>query len=170
MMRANARSKGFSLIEALIALLLICVGILGMVALQGKAIPYTQDSTQRNNAAMLASELVEILRSDPSNVSAYLKKSGVAFPDAPSSCVPLPTAAASRMGCWAARVANTLPGTTAALLKSGFYVCKSVTPKTPGNCTTGSAVEIQLSWTVKAGECMDASSGTTCTYSLRTEL
>lgn len=169
-MTGKAQCQGFSLIEALIALLLICVGVLGMVALQGKAIPYTQDSVQRNNAAMLASDLVEILRADPSNVSAYLKKSGTAFPATPSSCIPLPTAPADRMGCWAARVASTLPGTTAALLKSGFYVCKSVTPKTPGNCTTGTAVEIQLSWAVKAGECMDESSGTTCTYSLRTEL
>lgn len=170
MMQRLDKAKGFSLIEAMISLLLICVGVLGMVALQGKAIPYTQDSVQRNTAAMLAGELVEILRTEPSNVSAYLKKTGVAFPSAPSSCLPLPTAAADRMGCWAARVANTLPGTTAALLKSGFYVCKSVTPGTPGDCNTGSAVEIQLSWSVKAGECMDNSTGTTCTYRLRTEL
>ena len=32
---------GFSMIEVLITLLLVCIGVLGMVALQGKTIAYT---------------------------------------------------------------------------------------------------------------------------------
>ena len=39
------------MIEVLITPLLVCIGVLGMVALQGKTIAYTQDSVQRNVAA-----------------------------------------------------------------------------------------------------------------------
>lgn len=57
--------KGFSLIEVLVALLLTTIGILGMVALQGRSIQYTQDSVQRNTAIVLASDLIEIVRAHP---------------------------------------------------------------------------------------------------------
>ncbi|MBB1605929.1 type IV pilus modification protein PilV [Pseudomonas sp. UME83] len=158
---------GFSLIEVLISLLLICVGILGMVALQSKAIPYTQDSVQRSSAQMLASDLMELIRSDSANVSSYVKNTGSDFPNAPDSCVPMPDSASDRLGCWAARAKTLLPGADS-LLKGDFYICKS---KTPGACdASGSAVEIQIAWTSKAGECMDESSGTTCHYRLRTGL
>ena len=52
----NKRDQGFSLIEVLVALLLTTVGVLGMVALQGRSVQYTQDSVQRNVAVDLASE------------------------------------------------------------------------------------------------------------------
>ncbi|KAF1071864.1 MAG: hypothetical protein GAK45_00401 [Pseudomonas citronellolis] len=160
--------RGFSLIEVLISLLLISVGVLGMAALQSRAIPYTQDSVQRNNAAMLASDLMELIRSDSSNLSSYTKTTGTDFPAAPTSCVPTPSSASNRLGCWAARAKEMLPGASN-LTSSDFYVCPSVTP---GSCaSSGSAVEIQIAWTSKAGECMDGqSTGTTCRYRLRTAL
>src|SRR5262245_36320021 len=93
------RNSGFSMIEVLISLLLICVGVLGMVALQGRAIPYTQDSQQRNNAAMLASDLMELIRSDAGHINSYVKNSGSDFPDAPDACVPIPDSPDGRLGC-----------------------------------------------------------------------
>src|SRR5574344_793792 len=59
------RTKGFSLLEVMITLLLTTVGILGMVALQSKGIRYTQDAVNRNNAASLANDLIEIMRQYP---------------------------------------------------------------------------------------------------------
>ncbi|MCR3769086.1 type IV pilus modification protein PilV, partial [Pseudomonas aeruginosa] len=49
-----SRETGFSMIEVLVALVLISIGVLGMVAMQGRTIQYTQESVQRNAAAMLA--------------------------------------------------------------------------------------------------------------------
>lgn len=60
-----SNNKGFSLIEVLVALLLTTIGVLGMVALQGRSIQYTQDSVQRNTAVSLANELIEIARANP---------------------------------------------------------------------------------------------------------
>ena len=62
-------TKGFSLIEVLMALLLTTVGVLGMVALQGRSIQYTQDAVQRNTAVELANDLIEIVRANPQPVS-----------------------------------------------------------------------------------------------------
>ena len=62
------RSKGFSLIEVLVTLLLTTLGILGMVALQSRSIQYTADAAQRNAAAELSAQLVNIMRSNPAEI------------------------------------------------------------------------------------------------------
>lgn len=87
-----SRETGFSMIEVLVALVLISIGVLGMVAMQGRTIQYTQESVQRNAAAMLASDLMEIMRADPDAVlnlraqlredSVYYKAKGSDFPAA----------------------------------------------------------------------------------------
>ncbi|WPX63310.1 type IV pilus modification protein PilV [Pseudomonas sp. MH10] len=161
------------MIEVLVSLLVIVVGVLGMVGLQSKAIPYTQDSAQRNTAIMLADDLLELIRSNPNcgTIGSCQKLPGASFPTVPSACIPTPISFNDQVGCWAVQAGNALPGASA-LLKTGFYVCNSATPGdvTASSCGTGSEIEIQLSWTVKtAGDCMDPSnSSTTCTYKIRT--
>lgn len=167
-------ARGFSLIEVLVTLLLTSVGILGMAAMQAKAIAYTQDSIQRNTAAMLADELMEILRADQSKIIAvdgtprttsdYYKLSNADFPavTAEEDCRSLPDAPAERLGCWAKRASQVLPGVTPALLKSDFRI-------QPKDAT----IEIQLAWSVAEGACMDKNDetdSTVCHYRLRAEL
>jgi type IV pilus assembly protein PilV len=167
------KSSGFSMIEVLVSLLIIVVGVLGMVGLQSKAIPYTQNSVQRNTAIMLADDLIELLRSHPDcNSSTCSKAPGTAFPVTAGACVPTPTAINDQLACWAGQASNALPGAGALLLKS-FYICWSTVPGDVANCGSGKEIEIQLAWTVKqASDCMDAndSTSTTCTYKVRTRL
>ncbi|RAU44904.1 MULTISPECIES: type IV pilus modification protein PilV [unclassified Pseudomonas] len=174
-------SAGFSMIEVLVSLIVIAVGVLGMVALQSKAIPYTQDSVQRNAAIMLVDDLVEIIRAAPADcttANGCLTPPGTNFPAVPSSCVPTPAALADQIGCWTARARAVLPGVTNALLASAFYICKSASPGVTTSCTTSSTtnaeLEIQVAWTVKsAADCMTGSTSTlegTCTYRLRTRI
>ncbi|MFK3799912.1 type IV pilus modification protein PilV [Pseudomonas sp. NPDC088444] len=178
---ARHRSAGFSMIEVLVSMIIIAVGVLGMVALQSKAIPYTQDSVQRNTAIMLVDDLVEIIRSAPADcttANSCLIGPGTNFPDTPSSCMPTPTALADQIGCWKARAIAALPGVTDALISSTFYICKTATPGVTTSCTTSSTtnaeLEIQVAWTVKSGaDCMAGSTSTTagtCTYRLRTRI
>ncbi|PXW96261.1 type IV pilus assembly protein PilV [Sphaerotilus hippei] len=54
---ARRHQRGVSLIEALIAFLLLSIGVLGMAALHARAIQYAVDGEDRNRAALLASEL-----------------------------------------------------------------------------------------------------------------
>lgn len=161
------------MIEVLVTIVLISIGILGMVALQGRTIAYTQDAVQRNHAAMLADELLEMMRADldevlsdgePKNSSDYYKAEGAEFPDAPDDCSSFATLSASeRLGCWAERARATLAGADD-LMEDEF----SITP-------SGSAIAIRLAWAVKDGECPkdleeeEVTAGV-CPYRIRVEL
>lgn len=181
--------KGFSLIEVLVALLLTTVGVLGMVALQGRSIQYTQDSVQRNTAVVLASDIIEIMRANPQELyasappqfpmnsgmkasSLFYKNTGDDF-DNRDACVASPTrlaeTAKEQRDCWADKVEAMLPGGTD-LFESDMHVCRS---STPGSCNNaGSMIEIRLAWQVREGACLDASDpdATVCTYTVRVEL
>jgi|TARA_Y100000296_G_C5048652_1_gene193645 type IV pilus assembly protein PilV len=183
-------SKGFSLIEVLVTLLLTTLGILGMVALQSRSIHYTQDSIQRNSAVELSSQLIDMMRANPAalfdevppkhptygklkNSSLFFKTKGNNFSPAPaepaSNACLTPTTAQQQRDCWIAQVKNRLPD-GAALLTSQSYVCRS---SVAGNCNNqGSTIEIQLAWQVKKDSCPDARApnATTCIYRTRIEL
>lgn len=169
-------TQGFSMIEVLITLLLVCIGVLGMVAMQNRTAQYSQDSVQRNTAAVLANDLLELIRAQPTGLPAtsdYYKAAGTAFPTATAAdCYATPTTASAQLACWARNAGRLLPGATD-LLTNEFYICRSAVP---GSCAiTGSAIEIRLAWKAKAGECMDSSNAnnstaTTCYYRLRTDI
>lgn len=174
--------SGFSMIEVLVTLVLVSVGVLGMVALQARTIQYTQDSEQRNVAATLANDLVELMRAMPNGLpasSGFYKAAGATFPDKPNSCAPLPDSTSQQLSCWADKVKSALPGVTSDdsetddLLKTEFYICRT---NKANECTgTGNAVEIQIAWRIREGECMDPNAGddtdlTICRYRLRTQI
>lgn len=181
--------KGFSLIEVLVALLLTTVGILGMVALQGRSIQYTQDSVQRNTAVALVGDLVEVIRANPKELftmappqfpmnsgmkdtSIFFKEEGEAFSDR-DDCVAdastVPGTAKELRDCWADAVEAQLPG-GADIFDSDMYICRS---STPGTCDNkGSMLEVRLAWQTREGACLDAAdtNAAICTYTVRVEL
>jgi len=171
------RSSGFSLMEALVTLLLIGIGVLGMSTLQVRAIQYTHDAAQRNAAAVLANDLVELMRAMPTGLpsnSGFYKAAEADFPDAPESCTPLPTDPNEQLACWAERAKVALPGASD-LLTNEFYICRADESKNKDCSDAGSVIEIQLAWRVKLGECMDATAAANsdlsiCRYRLRTRI
>lgn len=52
------KQTGATLIEVMVSLMVFSLGVLGMVAMQGKAITYAVDSENRSRAALLANEIV----------------------------------------------------------------------------------------------------------------
>ncbi|WP_256676023.1 type IV pilus modification protein PilV [Pseudomonas sp. SCB32] len=170
----TTRTLGFSLIEVLVAVVLTCIGLLGMVALQGRSLQYIQDSAQRNTAAALANDLVEMirLRSAGQAVPAgYLKPAGASFPGTPADCANTPSAAEQQLACWALRAGALLPGARE-LLVDEFHICRSAAES---HCAaTGDVLEIQLAWRVRPGECLDRRAADPpepiCRYLLRTRI
>lgn len=184
------RSKGFSLIEVLVTLLLVTVGLLGVVALQSRGIQFTQDSVQRNSAIELSNQLLELMRANAveifdetrpaypankgiKNSSLFLKAKGSDFSPAPSVPTPeecmAPQTAEDQRNCWLEQVKSKLPKADT-LLTNQFYICRS---STPGNCNNqGSTLEVQLAWHVKDDTCPDdnAPDKNTCIYRTRIEL
>ena len=90
---APQTQQGMALLEALIAILLFSIGVLGIVALQAKASQFSVDSEDRTRAAMLANEIVSQMweagsTSDCSSIatSTVSSRSELALPGSNASC------------------------------------------------------------------------------------
>lgn len=173
---------GFSMVEVLVSLVIICIGVLGMLALQGRSVQLTQSTVSQSQAVLLANDLLELMRSNPSSAltsdlfsssSSYYKATGSAFTvtsSAPTDCLTRSrsaggsSVATADIDCWLQSVRSLLP-VSDALLTSSFAICPS---SSSGACSTGSSsvVMIQIAWTDKTGACDD----NTCIYQLRSEL
>jgi type IV pilus assembly protein PilV len=62
---------GFSMIEVLIALVVLAFGLLGLALMQTLNLRYTQSAQQRTLAVNLASELLDTMRANRSQIGAY---------------------------------------------------------------------------------------------------
>lgn len=165
---------GFSLLEVLITVLLITVGVLGMVAMQGRSIQYTNDSMNRTQAAILANELIEIIRASPTSTvtgDAFYVTEADDLPTSSGDCRAIGATALmdDQVACWADKVRVLLPDSGSAAISSQFYICRSALP---GSCGDGAAVEIQLAWRAAGGQCLnnDAVDSDICTYRVRTQI
>lgn len=89
----RGRHTGFAMLEALVALLICAMGVLGVVGLQGAMTRAQTSATFRAEAAFLAQQLLGAMWTDRANLNAYATAScGAACTD------------------WQARVAARLPG------------------------------------------------------------
>lgn len=67
--------RGFSLIEVLIAMVILAVGVLGLAALQTTGLQYTHDSYIRSQATVIVYDLVERMRNNVDNANLYVASS-----------------------------------------------------------------------------------------------
>jgi type IV pilus assembly protein PilV len=79
MKHSHTRQSGFFLIEALVAILIFSLGVLGMVALAGTAMGAQTDARYRTDAAALADELaaaivINVARDNGPNFTASLNQ------------------------------------------------------------------------------------------------
>ncbi|MFZ3024478.1 type IV pilus modification protein PilV [Pseudomonas sp.] len=70
MMTNSHTNTGFSLLEVLIALLILAVGLLGMASLMLHSMKSNQSSYQRTQASLLAYDMAERLRLNPTIATA----------------------------------------------------------------------------------------------------
>lgn len=62
---------GFSLVEVLIALLVLAVGLLGLALTQTMSLRYTKSAEQRTKAVTLANSILDSMRSNRTELAAY---------------------------------------------------------------------------------------------------
>ena len=98
------RGRGFSLIEVLVALLVLSIGLLGLAALQVQGLRFNHDALIRTQATNLAYDIVDRMRANRANVAAYTAA------DPGGACDPLAAGAAMDLTCWYDDLAATLPG------------------------------------------------------------
>jgi len=100
-------ARGFSLIEALVALVVLSVGLLGIAALYVSALRFGRTALLRSDAVTLAGDMVDRIRANASGGSSYALAAGAA-----NTAV----AACGTAGCTAAQMATTDKAQWTALL------------------------------------------------------
>ncbi|MET3008848.1 type IV pilus modification protein PilV [Stenotrophomonas koreensis] len=67
----HAKQRGVGLIEVLIAVLILAIGLLGIAALQAVTLKNTGSASSRTQATIQIYSMLDIIRADRANVSAY---------------------------------------------------------------------------------------------------
>ena len=75
-MNATQTSKGFSLVEVLIALIVMSVGMLGIAGLYVQSMQAGRTSMLRHHAVNLASDIADRIRANPTAGAAYIASTG----------------------------------------------------------------------------------------------
>ena len=123
--RPRQHSRGVGLIDALIALAILCFGLLAVTRLQSRMVTSSTDAQLRQSAVQLADELLNTAIVDVANAACYtLPQSG--------TCAN--AGAKTRTTEWSTRVTTALPGST--------------TPTVTLNAGTGQ-MTVVLAWTAR---------------------
>lgn len=108
------RSHGFSLIEVMVAILVLSIGLLGMAGLLSVSLGNTQNAHFRTQATNLATAALDMLRANVSNVGRYGSDDFVIGEDctepAPPPCEADQAAHTCDLARWRHAVCNALPG------------------------------------------------------------
>lgn len=78
----HMRQRGFSMIEVLIALVVLAIGLLGLALLQTTNLRYTKSANLRTQAVNLATEMLDTIRANNTEIPAYVSGIQVAAFDA----------------------------------------------------------------------------------------
>ena len=136
--RKTAREHGFSLIEVLIALIIMSVGMLGIAGLYVHSMQAGRTSLFRHQAVNLAGDIADRIRANPTAGAAYTAVSGTNHNCVNGNVDCTPTEMAENdILIWEAQATDTLPGASV-----GIVFNSAVTPNT---------YQIQVAWT-EAGQ------------------
>ena len=114
------KTNGFTLIEVLIAMLVIAIGFMGITALQYKGLKYNTDAVLRTQINFLAYDLADRMRLNRDNIASYVDNDTITT-TAPTGCNEATGADATNdLNCWKLLAYNSLPpGTTTDISVSG---------------------------------------------------
>lgn len=77
--RLSRKSSGFSMIEVLVALVILAIGLLGFALLQTMNLRFTQSANYRTQATNLAYDLLDQMRANRFQAAWYGGASGASF-------------------------------------------------------------------------------------------
>ena len=75
--------RGFSMIELLVAVLVMGIGVLGITGLQMVSLQNNRGALMRSEAVMLAYDMMDRIRANPSGIPAGINYSGIAMGGGP---------------------------------------------------------------------------------------
>lgn len=138
--RFNGQQHGFTLVEVLIALVVLAIGMLGIAALYIEGLRASRTALVRSEAVTLATDIADRIRTNPEGGAAY---AGAAAGAPNASCLPGGAGctpqelAAHDLRVWLDALAAALPGGTGTI----NYLDVSPTDGIPA------AYDVTVSWT-----------------------
>ncbi|PVZ71794.1 type IV pilus modification protein PilV [Pelagibaculum spongiae] len=149
--------RGFSLIEVLLALVVMSAGMLGLAFQQLEAAQMGTARQLQSRAVALSNELIESIKANPAGWSGYYKAPGTAFPVEIAACTAATSCTVSELAArelfdWRLKVRRMMPQVTDAQLNSGFYICHDPDPTDVNVCNGDNASSerqqtvIQMTW------------------------
>ena len=121
----SRRQRGVALLEALLAAVLLAIGLLGTIGLQARAYSALSDASMRAEATIAAERLIGVMTADSDSLLAYRLSAG--------------GTPGTRLAAWYAATRKSIPGAT---------VSVTVVPGTGGGAAN---VSIAISWQRKSG-------------------
>ena len=120
------RANGFTLIEILVAMLILAIGVLGIAALQYKGLQYNQDAYFRTQINYLAYDIADRMRLNQANAAQYATNlTDYQVPaTAPTGCDESAVSYTNDLACWKQSLYNALPPGSVANIDdagSGLY-------------------------------------------------
>lgn len=100
---------GFTLLEVLVAMLILALGLMGLAGLMASSLKNNQSSYQRSMATWLAYDIVDSMRANQANLSSYNLALAASAPGGSST-------SALDLQNWRANLANDLPGGTGSVV------------------------------------------------------
>lgn len=123
-MKTANSSRGFTLIEVLIAILVLAIGLLGMASLTMTSLQSNQGAYLRSQASLLSFDIVERMRAnwtEATTTNSYVLTASAAATSDPgcaaSGCIASQQAQLD-LSQWRADLANSIPGATAVISRT----------------------------------------------------
>jgi type IV pilus assembly protein PilV len=143
-MKIVRTESGFTLLEGMIATVILSVGVIAMGAMQGIAITRNVDSTELTLATNMASEMLERIQYNRRNVTAY---AGIDTNN-PCALPPIQTMAQGDCVQWQAMMTNQgASGISQASMLTGVRGVVTVTPVVTNPPLNQSRVNVVITWT-----------------------
>lgn len=138
------RQRGFSLLEVLVALLVLSIGLLGLAALQTMGLKFNTQSYQRTQAVLNAYDIIDRIRANPAGMATggYDNIGLTAAAPTPPTCPCTPAQMATY------DVAQWKASLTQLLTQGKGAVCRG-TLDTSWTCTVtgGTNFQVGIEWT-----------------------
>jgi type IV pilus assembly protein PilV len=145
------RQRGFTLLEVLIALVVLAVGMLGIAALQARGMQYNTDAYARTQATILAYDMIDRMRTrsyplsndpDKNKLEDAMRLYTTTAANTDGACTTANVAVAEELECWQREIDRTLPGGT-----NGTITCN---PCNDDGNPNNDIYRITLSWANRA--------------------